>query len=268
MRHNKIAILGIALAFSLGACGQSGSETPVAAVPDKTAVPATSAQMDLAAALASDARSEEDKVRDAGRKPVEVLGYVGVEPGMNVIDLMAAGGWYSEVLSLAVGTDGTVTAQNPPWLLAFRDGYYGDTLAKRIGDRLTNVSKVDSTWAELAASGGQYDAAMSALNFHDAYYLESPEAAAEMMSAVFTVLKPGGVFGIIDHVGSPDGDNGAMHRVDMAIVVDLATAAGFNIDGDSHLLANREDDHTLGVFSDEIRGKTDRFLLRMSKPAE
>ena len=139
---------------------------------------------DLAASLAGDSRSDEDRARDAGRKPAEVLALLGVEPGMAVIDLMAAGGWYSEVLSHAVGADGSVTAQNPPFILGFRDGAYGVALDERIGDRLTNVTRLDSTWAELGASGAQYDAAMSALNLHDAYYLQSPEAAAELAAAV------------------------------------------------------------------------------------
>ncbi len=140
-------------------------------------------------------------------------------------------------------------------------------LAERICDRLNNVDKVDSTWAELAHSGAQYDVALSALNFHDVYYMQSPEAAAEMMSAVFAALKPGGVFGVIDHVGSADGDNSALHRIDMAIAVDLASAAGFIVEDNSDLLTNSEDDHTQGVFADELRGHTDRFVLKVRKPA-
>jgi len=225
------------------------------------------APIDFATALAGGTRSDDDKARDAGRKPAAVLEFLSIEPGMDVIDLMAAGGWYSEVLALAVGEDGTVAAQNPPWLLAFRDGIFGKALDERIGDRLSTVTKVDSTWAELAHSGAQYDVAVSALNFHDAYYMQSPEAAAEMMSAVYAVLKPGGVFGIIDHVGSTDGDNSALHRIDIVIAIDLASAAGFSIGGNSDLLSNSEDDHSQGVFADGLRGQTDRFVLKVHKPA-
>jgi len=267
MKHYKPAAIRVTAAFILGACSQPGPEAPatVEEAPAETSAPAP---MDLDTALAGDTRSDDDKARDAGRKPVEVLEYLGVQPGMDVIDLMAAGGWYSEVLSLAVGEDGSVTAQNPPWLLAFRDGMFDKALAERIGDRLGTVTKVDSTWAELARSGAQFDVAMSALNFHDAFYMQSPEAAAEMMSAVYAVLKPGGVFGIIDHDGNADGDNSALHRIDMAIAVDLASAAGFSIEGNSELLANSEDDHTQGVFSEGLRGHTDRFVLKVRKPAE
>lgn len=270
MKHNMRTIFCIASAFMLAACGQSEPEAPAIAEPE--AAPAAEAaaapEATADAAMATAGRSEEDTARDAGRKPAEVLELLGVESGMNVIDLMAAGGWYSEVLSIAVGEDGSVVAQNPPFILGFRDGAYGVALSERIGDRLTNVTRLDSTWAELGASGAQYDVALSALNFHDAYYLQSPEAAAEMMASVYTVLKPGGVFGIIDHAGNADGENNTLHRIDKAIVIELATAAGFTVEADSDLLANSEDDHTQGVFSEGIRGKTDRFLLKLRKPAE
>ena len=92
--------------------------------------------------------------------------------------------------------------------------------------------------------------------------------AAEFLAAVHSVLKPGGVFGIIDHVGNPDGDNNSMHRIDKALAIEMATAAGFTVEGDSDLLANPDDDHTQSVFSEGLRGHTDRFLLKLRKQAE
>jgi predicted methyltransferase len=225
-------------------------------------------EMGIGARLAAGSRSEEDTARDAGRKPAEVLEVFGVESGMAAIDLMAAGGWYSEVLSIAVGDGGSVDAQNPPFLLAFNDGAMGTALSERIGDRLTNVTRVDSSWAELGTSGAQYDFALSALNTHDTYYMQSPEATAEFMASTFAVLKPGGIFGVIDHAGNADGENGKLHRVDKGLVIELATAAGFVVEAESDLLANSADDHTQSVFSEGIRGNTDRFVLKLRKPAE
>jgi len=268
MRQFKLMTIYMAAALALVACGQSEPEMPAATeTPPAMEAPAEmDMPMDVRAALASAARSEEDRARDAGRRPADVIEFLGIEAGMSVVDLMAAGGWYSEVLSHAVGPDGSVDAQNPYWLLAFRDGAMGKDLTARIADRLSNVSRVDSSWAELAASGARYDAALSALNLHDAY-LQSPEAAAELMSAVYTVLKPGGVFGVIEHAGNADVDMSALHRMNKDIAIELANAAGFVVEGDSDLLSNSDDDRMQSVFADGIRGKTDRFLLKLRKPA-
>ncbi len=259
MRHLRLATIGIASALVLGGCSQS--EPEATATPEAEAAP-------TAAAPEAAARSEADTARDASRKPAEVLGFLGIETGMHVIDLMAAGGWYSEVLSIAVGDDGSVDAQNSPLILSFRDGAYGVDLSERIGDRLTNVTRVDSSWAELGASGAQYDLALSALNFHDAYYLESPEAAAELMASVFTVLKPGGVFGIIDHEGAAGNDNKELHRIQLADAIRLAEASGFVLEAEAEILHNPDDDMSQHMRSEGLRGYTQRFVLKLRKPAE
>ena len=67
---------------------------------------------ELATRLATSDRLAEDKARDVGRRPAEVLAFLGIEPGMTVMDVIASGGYYSEVLAEAVGPDGLVYAQN------------------------------------------------------------------------------------------------------------------------------------------------------------
>lgn len=273
MRTTKLTVITLACTAILYGCGQSGPETPAAPEEPMTAPdpapapePVEVAPVDLASMLASDSRSAEDRARDAGRKPAEVLNLLGVEPGMAVLDLVAASGWYTEVLSIAVGPDGSVTAQNPAWMLAFQDGGVVAGLDARIDGGLSNVTRLDSSWAELGAMDARFDVALSALNVHDVYYLESPEAASEFAAAVFNVLNPGGVFGIIEHAGNTDGDNASLHRIDKNIIVEIVTAAGFVVEQDSDLLANPADDHTQSVFSEGIRGQTDRFLLKLRKP--
>ena len=262
----------------LGACGGSEADAPAAAAPmaaqpasepmDEPMDEPTPAPADLGTMLTDSTRMEGDNARDAGRKPVEVLDFLGIGDGDAVIDLMAASGWYTEVLSIAVGSSGSVVAQNPEWILAFRERANDKALDARLADgRLANVTRMDIEYADMGPETGSYDAALSALNIHDAYYLGSPEAAAQFLDSVYGVLKPGGVLGVIDHVGNPDGDNNSLHRIDKALVIELATAAGFVVEGDSDLLANPADDHTQGVFSEGLRGQTDRFLLKLRKPA-
>ena len=144
------------------------------------------ASADLADGLASESRPAEDRARDAGRKPAEVLAWLGIGPGMTVMDLVASGGWYTEVLSIAVGPDGRVYAQNPPTFLEFRDGYYDKAMAERLaGGRLANVERVDHDVQDTGLPAGSLDAALTALNFHDVHNMAGDEAAAGFLAAEY-----------------------------------------------------------------------------------
>ncbi len=225
------------------------------------------ASADLAEELAMSGRSDEDKARDAARRPAEVLAFLGVEPGMTVMDLLASGGWYTEVLSVAVGPDGTVYAQNPPMLLGFNDGAYDKAITARLADkRLPNVVRLDREEGDTGLEPGSLDAALTALNLHDRHNFGSGEDVAVLLAAVKVLLKPGGVLGVIDHYGDSDKNNTQLHRLDVATALPIVEAAGFEIES-SDLLRNPDDDHSIMVFDPAIRGKTDRLLLKLRKPA-
>lgn len=220
----------------------------------------------LRAELATASRPDADKARDAGRKPAQVVTFLGFDEGMTLMDVIAAGGYYTEVLSLVVGENGTVYAQNPPAVLEFRDGANDKELTRRLADdRLPNVVRIDNDLASLDLEPESLDGAITALNFHDVYNRD-PQAAADMLQVIKRLLKPGGVLGIIDHVGVAGQDNAALHRIEKDKVIEAAKAAGFELAGDSDLLSSAEDDHTRMVFADGLRGRTDRFLLKLTKP--
>ena len=245
----------------LAACSKSEQEGPTAAEP------MAEAPADLSTLLANSSRSAEDQARDAGRKPAAIIEFLGIKPGMRVLDVIAAGGWYTEVLALAVGPDGHVVAQNPPVILEMRDGANEKALSARLaGNRLPNVSRMNSGFEDIATIAGTFDAAITALNFHDIYNSRGPEAALATLQAIYTALKPGGVFAIIDHVGVAGADNAELHRIEKSLAIETAKSAGFVVEGDANILANAADDHTQGVFAEGLRGKTDRFVLKFVKP--
>ncbi len=224
-------------------------------------------QADLAARLAADSRSAEDRARDAGRKPAQVVAFLGIAPGMTVVDLIAAGGYNTEVLSIAVGPQGKVYAQNNAYVLQMREGANDKEMTARLaGGRLPNVQRLDREIAELGLAPGSIDAAVTALNFHDIYNGRGPEAAARFLEAVYAFLEPGGVLGIIDHAGNPGADNEKLHRIEEKQVVEAALAAGFEVEARSDVLRNPADDRSQSVFDAELRGYTDRFVLRLRKP--
>lgn len=217
----------------------------------------------LNAALASADRSDADKALDAGRKPVQVLEYLGLEEGMTVLDVMSGGGWYTEVLSYAVGPEGTVYMQNSPASLA--RGTTEATVTARVEGRLDNVERVNKDLSELGLAPNSVDFAITNLNFHDVYNA-NPEAAQALLQAVKAVIKPGGVFAIIDHAGTMGADNASLHRVPKELVVEAARQAGLTVvDADSQVLRVPSDDHTLAPFAADLDRNTDRFILKLTK---
>ena len=59
----------------------------------------------------------------------------------------------------------------------------------------------------------------------------------------------------------------AADRVDHpALAISDMQQADFLLESDSDLLANPTDDHSKGVFDPEVKGKTDRFILKFRKP--
>lgn len=274
MNYRNLFLLPLAAALIV-ACGGGSDDasrpaaTSEAPAPAETSTPAAttvSEPASLEERLASSSRPMEDRARDAGRKPAQVIEFLGIEPGMDVIDVIGAGGYYTEVLSYAVGPSGSVVAQNPAGVLQMRDGANEKALQSRIDSRLTNVTRLDKGLGEMTEADGQFDAGLTALNFHDIYHRSGEDATVEAMRIVYSVLKPGGVFGLIDHAGAEGADNAELHRVQKAVAVRVAEAAGFIVEADSDLLSVPGDDKTLSVFDENVRGRTDRFLLRLRKP--
>ncbi len=271
MTIRKYSLLLFGAAFIAGAIGctketdtESAAEAETAAVSEPVSGWTVD---DLAAALSDPRRAEADRARDAGRKPAEVVVFLGIEHGMTALDLIAAGGYYTEVLSVAVGPSGRVIAQNPPTVLQMRDGVNEKAMSARLADdHLANVTRLDTNIGEMNLEPGSVDAAITALNFHDVYNRRGAEAATGALQAVYAALKPGGVMGVIDHAGNPDAANDELHRVEEQLAVQAATDAGFVVEATSDALRNPDDDRSLLVFDEKVRGYTDRFLLRLRKP--
>ena len=228
---------------------------------------AISVPQHIASAVASSDRPEADRLRDPHRKPGEVLAFFGIERGMSVGDLMAGTGYYSEILSRAVGPEGSVYAQNNSFVVErFVDKPLTERLAR---PGLENITRLD---AELETPGlpAGLDAALMIRFYHDMYWQESDRRAFNQ--AVFQALKPGGIFGIVDH-HAPAGTGFAhvkdLHRVDAELVEKEILAAGFVLDAESDLLANPDDTRDWNIFADDAarRDQTDRFVLRFRKPS-
>jgi predicted methyltransferase len=224
------------------------------------------------AAFASPDRPTEDRELDARRQSKAVLAFLGVRPGMRVIDVFSAGGYNTELLARAVGVKGEVIAYNNP--------AYARYAAKAIetryqGERLGNVRQVTAEVDELELPAGSLDAALFVMSYHDVYFRPKDggfdrTSGKELLERIHRALKPGGVVVVQDHVAAPGGDPkevaDKLHRIDPALVRRDFEQAGFVFDGESDVLKHPGDDHSTLVFDEAIRGKTDQFVYRFRKP--
>jgi predicted methyltransferase len=217
-------------------------------------------------AMNSPDRPEGDAERDYQRKPGEVLEFLGIESGMTVLEVMASPGYYTELLSAAVGYDGKVYMHNDIMALRSRYAALEKTVDKRLANnRLSNVEQWTRYITDLELIE-TIDAATLILNLHDLYNFGGEESTLNALNSIMQTLKPGGILGIVDHVGAPDQENSILHRIDPVVVEELLYRAGFIIVDRSNILTNTEDNYTLNVFEPDIRGSTDRMLIRAIKP--
>jgi predicted methyltransferase len=215
---------------------------------------------DFDAKLQDAARPQADKDRDAARKPRETMEVLGVQEGWTVVDVAAGGGWFTHVISAAVGPNGKVIAQFGERALQNNNGQMQKDLAARLG----NVEPVFAGMADVPA--GTADAALTALNFHDAYNFRGEEGAQAFLKDIFNALKPGGVAAIIDHEGNEGNDNAALHRIPASVARAQIEKAGFEIVSESNVLDNPEDDHSLEVRDTTLGRATDQFFFVVRKP--
>jgi predicted methyltransferase len=221
------------------------------------------------AVVAAADRSPEDRALDAGRKPVELLAFLGIQPGWRVADLGAGGGYTTELLKRAVGSEGAVYGQNSKKLLEmFLEKPWSTRLAKPV---MKGVVRLDRDFDDPFPDGLRpLDAVTMVLFYHDTVWLGVNREA--MNKAVFAALKPGGVFVIVDHSARP-GDGAKVtdtfHRIAEDVVKSEVLAAGFVLDGQADFLRNNDDTRDWNDSpraAGERRGTSDRFVLRFRKP--
>jgi predicted methyltransferase len=221
-------------------------------------------------ALADPRRNGQREAADGRRKPGPLIALAGIRPGDKVLDLIPGSGDWTRIFSKIVGPEGKVYAVWPQSYARFAmgnvadmkklsaDGYYGNIVTQvQPSAVLTAPEPLDVVW--------------TSQNYHDYpdEYMGKDADPAALNAAVFKLLKPGGVFMIIDHMAKPGrglADTEELHRIDPAIVREQAEAAGFQFAGESKVLENPRDPLDIPVFDKSIRGHTSQFAYKFVKP--
>ncbi|MEJ2411210.1 MAG: methyltransferase [Novosphingobium sp.] len=226
----------------------------------------------VTAALADPRRDDEARNLDESRKPAEILAFLGLEPGMQAADIMTGQGYWAQIMSDMLGAKGKVTALDPS---EFHMGPQSEELWARLPEKWPAITWSSYPFTSFSPAPDSFDFSIINLSYHDLYwesekYHLSRIEPADFVKALYAATRPGGIVGVIDHVGLP-GDTRAtvdkLHRIDPEVVKRDFLAAGFTLEASSDMLANPEDDHTKLVFDPAIRFKTDRFVFRFRKPA-
>ena len=263
--------------FTLLAAGCASTSVPVT---PRGAEPASeqSSVSALDAALRGPARTLEDRARDVHRHPRETLEFFGIQPSMNVIELSPGGGWYTRILAPLLREDGQLTVGLP-------DGKYGDAFrAMAAADPALYGSVKEARVAPPEAIElGEDGSADLVLTFRNSHSWIQAGTTDAILAAVFRVLAPGGVLGLVQHRDAEGAELRAESGyVPEAVLIAAAEAAGFELEAKSEINANPRDtrDHEHGVWSlppslrgeeDERArkieiGETDRMTLKFRKP--
>ena len=217
-------------------------------------------------------RTEANRERDADRKPGKVLAFFGVEEGMTVVDLASGGGYFTEVLSGAVGPSGQVRAQN-----SAGERFEGrrEALEAQYPPFGNITIDVTDAGAALPYEDDSVDMVLLSLIIHHYHFNADsgetmPESSAAIYADVRRVLKPGGVFAIIEHK-APDGtsreQSAGWHRISEDIMIADVTSAGFVLDASNDEIHNNPDDDLQNTWFDTgLRGKTTRLVHRYKSP--
>lgn len=222
----------------------------------------------LATLVGAADRTADDKALDPGRKPAEFIAFTRVGPGMKVGELMAGGGYTTELLSRAVGPSGVVYGENPRWVLErFAEKPWTERLT-----RLPNVKRAD---LELdapfpAEADAKLDVVVSNAIYHDAVWNKVDRE--KMNRAVYRALKMGGSYVVCDSSaqdGAGDTVTETLHRIEEKFVRAEIERVGFKLAATGDFLRNPSDARDWNASpraAAEKRGTSDRFCLRFERP--
>ncbi len=295
----KRYIIPFCAIFALAACTKQPEPVQPAVVPPPPAVadqpvnppPPQSAQELFSAkidqVLVGTWREPANKARDEYRHPKQTLEFLGLKPAMNLIEITPGEGWYAEILAPLLKDDGSYTAaivksSKPDDFAATQAAKLNKTMTAH-SDQFANAKTIQ--YDPKNPDFGPPASADMVLTFRNAHNWVMGDFAPTMFKAFFSVLKPGGVLGVVDHRASPGADLEKIKKsgyLPEDYVIKLATDAGFKLDAKSDINANPKDDHEhpKGVWTlpptlqlgdkDKDKylaiGESDRMTLRFVKP--
>lgn len=250
--------LGITAAMSASALAQMGSPAPKSEI-----------AVQVEKALASPLRSDAERARDAReRKPVQTLEFMGLQSDMRVLELLPGAGWYTKIL-------GEVLREKGKLYISFGASRLAPTLKEWGMDHVEYVDDKSTLGRAPGLPLFQTDSINlpvsdldMVLTFRNAHNM-TPETRQILNRAVFSALKPGGIYGVVDHTRRHNEPTTTANwrRVDPVLIIKEAIDAGFIFEAFSNLHYRPDDELRYDTQAPSVAGYSDRFALKFRKPA-
>jgi predicted methyltransferase len=280
------ACIGLpALSSAQAVAASSAPDQPAdTLVPPTSASDFTSQQLD--SALAGDWRSPNNRARDVYRHPKATLQFFGLRPDQTVIEITPGGGWYSEILAPLLHDNGHYVAALAKPDSGDEARQDQDALQRKFAADLMHYGNAKFvTFDPKAPVFGAPGSADLVLTFRNVHNWVMADTTPAMFKAFYTVLRPGGVLGVVDHRADDSALLDAVKKsgyLPTKYVVKMATDAGFVLQDSSEINANPKDTkkYPKGVWTlpptyalgdtDKAKyqaiGESDRMMLRFVKP--
>lgn len=220
-------------------------------------------------ALTDPIRTMEERKRDVRRKPLETLSYFGLKDDMRVLELFPGGGWYTKIL-------GQVLKEKGELYLAMGLNFMDKEVIEWGKGHLQYVNEDNHLWQrsrmhkfiryydKISFGLSDLDMVLTFRNMHNM----TPQSRSLLNQEVFRSLKPGGIYGVIDHTRRHMEPYAVerWRRVDPVMIIKEALDAGFELDGWTDLHARAQDGLIYDSVHPSIDKFSDRFTLRFKKP--
>jgi len=222
---------------------------------------------EISSALKGELRTEAERERDRNRRPAQTLEFFEIKPEMKVLELIPGGGWYTKILAPVLREDGELTVS----LFAGRVeeniiGEAGMDKIKVLNPEVEITAGDDNLRTINAFEFGQagFDAALTFRNMHNF----DAAGRKNINDAVFKALKPGGIYGVVDHTRRHmepiTREN--RRRADPVEIIKELLDAGFVFEAYSDLHYKPDDELRFEVGRKSVTGNSDRFTLLFRKP--
>ena len=203
-----------------------------------------------------DAQDATHKARYAARNPKETLEFFDIKPGMTVLEAFPGGGWYTKILLPYIGEKGTLLGVDYPHSMWPKFNFFD---AEFIENRKTwttdwpkqfsspdtkNAAQVEAYTLDKLPKNltNGVDAALYIRALHNLHRFENDGNYFTLaLKETFRILKPGGIFGVVQHQTSDKNATGDAGYLNKENLIASITQAGFKFVEETTINQNPKD---------------------------